>query len=326
MTHSATAALEMSARLCNFKLGDEVIVPDYTFPSSASAIALAGAKPVFVDVSKETLNIDWQAAEEAINPRTRAIMVVHYGGVPADMDSLMKLASSRGLDIIEDAAQCFGSFSGESHLGSLGRFGAISFHGTKNIQAGEGGALLIRNESDFHKAEIMLEKGTNRSQFIRGEVDKYTWQMLGSSFLPSELTSAYLIPQIMEYREQTARRVNLWSYYKEELQTWANEHQAYVVAEEIGHLGNGHIFAVVFPSSDSASRFRAWMAANGIQVSGHYQPLHESPAGKLYGRSGGDLSQSRYAGEGLIRFPMHSLAQRRKELIVTTARRFPKNE
>lgn len=326
VTHSATAALEMSARLCNLKPGDEVIVPDYTFPSSASAIALTGAKPVFVDVSRDSLNIDARAAEDAISQKTKAVMVVHYGGVSADMESLLSLASANGLDIIEDAAQCFGVLHEGAHLGSLGRFGAISFHGTKNVQSGEGGALLVRDESDFEKAEIIHEKGTNRSQFFRGEVDKYTWQLLGSSFLPSELTSAYLIPQISDYQEKTRERVQLWKFYKEELRFWAAEQNAYVVSEEMGHLGNGHIFAIVFSKVESATRFRAWMAANGIQVVSHYQPLHLSPAGSKYGRSQGGFPHSIAAGEGLVRFPMHPAAQLQKEFIVKVAKEFSLDE
>lgn len=326
ITHSATAALEISARLCNLEPGDEVIVPDYTFPSSASAIALTGAKPVFVDVHRESLNIDVEAVENALTRNTKALMVVHYGGVSADLDSLLSLATSKRIDIIEDAAQCFGVFHKDAHLGSIGRFGAVSFHGTKNVQSGEGGALLVRDEFDFQKAEILREKGTDRSRFLRGEVDKYTWQMLGSSFLPSELTPAYLLPQIRNYQEQTRLRVQLWKFYRDELRVWAKEQDAYVVSEELGHLGNGHIFSLVFSKGATAQRFGAWMATNGIQVVSHYQPLHQSPAGIRYGRSSGKLPHSKLAGEGLIRFPMHSEAQIQKELIVEVAKGFSLDE
>lgn len=322
ITHSATAALEMAARLCGLKAGDEVIVPAYTFPTTASAIALTGATPVFVDVSRDTLNIDVLAAEGAITSRTRALMVVHYGGVPADVGALSSLAQANDFDIIEDAAQGFGVFHSGMHLGALGRFGAISFHGTKNVQAGEGGALLVRDPADFSKAEILLEKGTDRSKFLRGEVDKYTWQMLGSSFLPSELTTAYLVSQLPHYEGVNSQRLNLWQYYRDNLLDWAKGLSIHVVSQDMGHLGNGHIFALVFPSGNMAARFRKWMASNGIEVSTHYQPLHLSPAGLQYGRVSGSLKKALWAGEGLMRLPMHAEANKCRDKIVKIVREF----
>lgn len=312
----------MAARLCGLKAGDEVIVPAYTFPTTASAIALTGATPVFVDVSKDTLNVDVRAVEDAITPRTRAIMVVHYGGVPADVDALASLAQANDFDILEDAAQGFGVFNSGMHLGTLGRFGAISFHGTKNVQAGEGGALLVRDRADFGIAEILLEKGTNRSRFLRGEVDKYTWQMLGSSFLPSELTAAYLVSQLPNYESVNSQRLNLWQYYRDNLLDWARGRSIHVVAQDVGHLGNGHIFALVFPDGNMSARFRKWMSSNGIEVSTHYQPLHLSPAGLQYGRVSGSLKKALWAGEGLMRLPMHAEANKCRDKIVKIVREF----
>lgn len=319
LTHSCTAALEMGVRLLGIGPGDEVIVPDFTFSSSAAAIAIAGATPVFVDVSRESLNVDPEAVRLAITPKTRAIMVVHYGGVPADMAKLSEIAKEHELEIIEDAAQAFGVSLGSSHLGSLGRFGAISFHGTKNIQAGEGGALLIPHESDFRPAEILREKGTDRSAFIRGEVDKYTWREIGSSYLPSELTAAYLDAQLEEHQAFTLDRKFLWSFYKDSLGPSDLGSFCRVVATESGHLGNGHVFALVFKSLSLREQFTDWMRDKGIGLASHYVPLHQSPAGRKYGRTSGGLSNSIAAGQGLVRFPMHPLASEHRDFIIESA-------
>ncbi|MGF6754848.1 dTDP-4-amino-4,6-dideoxygalactose transaminase [Paraburkholderia sp. GAS42] len=304
LTHSCTAALEMAALLLELQPGDEVIMPSYTFVSTANAFALRGAIPVFVDIRPDTLNIDEQLVEDAITARTRAIVVVHYAGVACEMDTLLALANQYGLVVIEDAAQgVMSSYKGRA-LGALGQLGAYSFHETKNIISGEGGALLV-NRDDFRlQAEIIREKGTDRSRFFRGEVDKYTWQSIGSSFLPSELTAAFLCAQLEEAANLTARRVDLWNNY----------HALLVRLEEAGFLRrpiiptgcvhNGHMYYVILDRKVSRQRVLHSLKTAGIHAVFHYVPLHSAPAAQKLGRQQGQLNVTDDLASRLVRLPM----------------------
>lgn len=306
LTHSCTGALEMAALLCGLRPGDEVIMPSFTFVSTANAFALRGAVPVFVDIREDTLNLDESRIEAAITPRTRAIVPVHYAGVGCDMDAICAIAAERGLKIIEDAAQGFGSTWRGQALGTLGDYGTLSFHGTKNIVAGEGGALLTRSKQEGERAEVTREKGTDRSRFLRGEVDKYTWQELGSSYLPSDLTAAFLLAQFEHSASINARRVAAWSRY----------HAAFAGLEAAGKLRrpfipdaathNGHIYYLVFNDEQAKTRMHRALAQAGIQAASHYVSLHDSPAGKQYARASGALPVTDHVTRALLRLPMYA--------------------
>jgi len=304
LTPSGTAALEMAALLIDLREGDEVIMPSYTFSSTANAIVLRGATPVFVDIRRDTLNINEKLIEQAITDRTKAIVVVHYAGYGAQMDTIAALAQKHNLFIIEDAAQGIGaSFKGKP-LGTLGHLGAFSFHASKNIMAGEGGALLINDSSFIERAEIIREKGTNRSQFLRGDVDKYTWHEKGSSYLPSELTASLLLSQLDMLEKITENRLNLWSQY----------HSLLSALEEKGALKrpplspdcthNAHSYYILLNDHAQQKELLAFMKANGIQCTFHYVPLHSSPAGKKYGRSAGSLPVTNTIAETIVRLPL----------------------
>lgn len=304
LTHSCTAALEMAALLIDLQPGDEVIMPSYTFVSTANAFVLRGAVPVFVDIRSDTLNLDESLIEAAITPRTRAIVPVHYAGVGCEMDTIMRIASRHGLSVIEDAAQgLMASYKGRP-LGTIGEFGAYSFHETKNIISGEGGALLINQVSASAMAEIIWEKGTDRSRFFRGETDKYTWQHVGSSFLPGELVAAFLWAQIEEAESLTARRLAHWTHY----------HQAFASLEAEGRLRrpvvpeacrhNGHMYYLLLPDRQTRDRLMACLKQQGVNAIFHYIPLHSSPAGRRYGRADGDLPVTDQASACLLRLPM----------------------
>ncbi|MDP2144863.1 MAG: dTDP-4-amino-4,6-dideoxygalactose transaminase [Gallionella sp.] len=303
LTHSCTAALEMAAILCDLQPGDEVILPSYTFVSTANAFALRGAVPVFVDIRPDTLNIDERLIEAAITPKTRAIVPVHYAGVPCEMDTIMDIAQRHGLLVVEDAAQALLSTYKGRALGTIGHFGCLSFHETKNIISGEGGALLINDERFFERAEIIREKGTNRSQFFRGEVDKYTWVDIGSSYLPSELVSAFLYAQLERADEITAQRCHICSAYAEQL----------APLEQAGKLrlphfdadSNGHMFYMLLDSLASRSALIAHLKAQGIHPVFHYVPLHSSPAGRKFGRVSGSMQVTDELNERLLRLPLY---------------------
>lgn len=303
LTHSCTAALEMAAILCDLQPGDEVILPSYTFVSTANAFALRGAVPVFVDIREDTLNIDEKLIEAAITPRTRAIVPVHYAGVPCEMDMIMDIAQRHELLVVEDAAQALLSTYKGKALGTIGHFGCLSFHETKNIISGEGGALLINDERFFERAEIIREKGTNRSQFFRGEVDKYTWVDIGSSYLPSELVSAFLFAQLERADEITTQRCHICSAYTEQL----------AELEQAGKLrlprfdadSNGHMFYMLLDSLATRTALIAHLKAQGINPVFHYVPLHSSPAGRKYGRVSGDMQVTDDLSERLLRLPLH---------------------
>ena len=306
LTTSCTAALEMGVLILNLSPGDEVIMPSWTFASSANAVALRGAIPVFVDVQAGTLNIDVSKVEAAITGRTRAIMCVHYAGVACDMDGLNALSRQYGLVLIEDAAQAIGSTWRNEPLGGLGDLGAFSFHGTKNVSCGEGGALMVNDASLVLAAEVAWEKGTNRLSFLREEVDHYDWCALGSSYLPSEMTAALLAAQLRHAEMFNGHRVRAWDYYRSLLQ--APEFSSLTlsaVPPEAGH--NGHLFAVRFKSKSSRDAAHAYLLTNGIDVRLHYQPLHLAPAGLKYGRAAGELKVTEAAAETLLRLPIDAV-------------------
>lgn len=304
LTTSCTSALEMATLLAGLGPGDEVILPSFTFTSTANAVVLRGAVPVFVDVQRETLNVDPDAVAAAITPRTRAIVPVHYAGVACDMAPILDLASENDLVVIEDAAQGVLGYLDDRHLGTLGHLGAFSFHQTKNIQAGEGGALLVNDPALVERAEIVWEKGTNRAAFSRGEVDKYTWLDVGGSFQPSELVSAFLLAQLEAAEEITQRRLELWNAYHEALEPLekAGSLRRPVVPE--GRQHNAHIYYLITGSADEQKALlRAFDEAN-VRAVFHYIPLHSSPAGKKLGRTAGDLTVTEDLAYRLIRLPL----------------------
>lgn len=303
LTHSCTAALEMAAMLLDLEPGDEVIMPSYTFVSTANAFVLRGAVPVFVDIRPDTLNIDERLIEAAITPRTRAICVVHYAGVACEMDEILDIARRHGLRVVEDAAQAILSTYRDQPLGALGDFGALSFHETKNVIAGEGGALLCRDPETSERAEIIREKGTNRSRFFRGQVDKYTWVDIGSSFLPSELTAAFLAAQLEAAESITQRRLHIWSIYHE----WFGRHEnAGRVQRPFipGHCThNAHMYYLLLPSLEARQAFITALRTHAISAVFHYIPLHSSPAGRGFGRAHGALEVTDSISERLVRLP-----------------------
>jgi dTDP-4-amino-4,6-dideoxygalactose transaminase len=303
LAHSCTAALEMAAILCDIKYGDEVIMPSYTFVSTANAFVLRGGIPVFVDIRQDTLNIDESLIEAAVTPKTRVIVPVHYAGVPCEMDRIMAIAQKQNLLVVEDAAQALlSTYKGRS-LGGIGHFGCLSFHETKNIISGEGGALLINDERFAKRAEVVREKGTNRSQFFRGEVDKYTWVDIGSSYLPSELVSAFLFAQLEHAGEITARRCHICTAYTTQL---ASLQQAGKLRlPTFDRDSNGHMFYIILDNVDIRTRLIAYLKAQGIHPVFHYVPLHSSPAGRKYGRNGSTMSVTDNLSERLLRLPLH---------------------
>lgn len=304
LTHSCTAALEMAALLLRLRPGDEVILPSFTFVSTASAFALRGAVPVFVDIRADTLNIDERLIEAAITPRTKAICVVHYAGVSCEMDEILDIAQRHGLAVVEDAAQAIMSTYKGRPLGTIGDLGAFSFHETKNIISGEGGALLCRDDRFVEEAEIIREKGTNRSRFFRGQVDKYTWVDVGSSYLPGEITAAFLASQMEDATEITQRRLAIWDTYDQ----WAKTHEVSgrvrrpVVPAHCTH--NAHMYYMLLPSLDHRTRFIEGLRSRGVQAVFHYIPLHSSPAGMECGRTHGDLTVTDDTSDRLVRMPL----------------------
>lgn len=321
LTHSCTAALEMSALLADLQPGDEVIMPSFTFVSTANAFVLRGAVPVFVDIRPDTLNLDERLVEAAITSRTRAIVPVHYAGVPCEMDPLMEIAQRHQLLVIEDAAQALGSrYKGRS-AGAIGDLAALSFHETKNVIAGEGGALLVNNPRFAERAEIIREKGTNRSQFFRGQVDKYTWVDVGSSYLPSELIAAFLLAQFDEVQDITQRRLAIWSRYHEAFAAheMAERLRRPIVPAHIQH--NAHMYYVLLPSLERRTALIDQLKSRGVQAVFHYIPLHSAPAGRRHGRVGclsNELPVTSDISDRLLRLPLWlGLEERQGEVIDT---------
>ena len=303
LTQSCTAALEMSALLIDLAPGDEVIMPSFTFVSTANAFVLRGARPVFVDIRPDTLNIDERAVEAAITPCTKAIIVVHYAGVACEMDGLLAIAARHGLVVIEDAAHALMSRYKGRPLGGFGHLATFSFHETKNVISGEGGALVINDPRYVERAEIIWEKGTNRSQFSRGRVDKYTWMDIGSSFLPGELTAAFLWAQLEEAEAITARRLEVWNRYRQACTALeALGLRAPVIPAECDH--NAHLFYMLVPLAAQRNDILADLNARGVNAVFHYVPLHSSPAGQKYGRAAGSMRVTDDSSARLIRLPL----------------------
>jgi dTDP-4-amino-4,6-dideoxygalactose transaminase len=303
LTQSCTAALEMAALLIDLAPGDEVIMPSFTFVSTANAFVLRGARPVFVDIRSDTLNLDERQIEAAITPRTRAIVVVHYAGVACEMDAVMDIATRHGLIVIEDAAHALMSAYKGRPLGGFGNLATFSFHETKNVISGEGGALVINDARFVERAEIIWEKGTNRSQFARGRVDKYTWMDVGSSFLPGEMTAAFLWAQLEEADDITARRLDIWNRYRAAAPSLeALGLRTPVVPPECVH--NAHLFYVLLPSAAHRNDVLSDLNARGVNAVFHYVPLHSAPAGKQYGRAAGPMTVTDDCSSRLIRLPM----------------------
>lgn len=280
LTTSCTHALELTALLLDIEPGDEVILPSFTFVSTVNAYVLRGARPVFVDIRPDTLNLDERLLEAAITPQTRAIVVVHYAGVACDMDAICEIADRHGVPVIEDAAHALGGTYHGRQLGSIGTMATLSFHETKNAQCGEGGALLVNDRSLLERAEILREKGTNRSQFFRGQVDKYTWVDVGSSFLPSDLLAAFLFAQLEGFDQIQARRLVVWSTYATELAGWAAERGYALPFVPEGCVHPAHLFYVIMRDLDERQAFIRHMFERGVKTVFHYVPLHSSPAGR----------------------------------------------
>jgi len=315
---SCTHALELAALLADIGPGDEVIMPSYTFPSTANAFVLRGATPVFVDIRSDTCNLDESLIEAAITPRTRAIVPVHYAGVSCDMDAIMALADKYGLLVIEDAAQgMMASWHGRP-LGSIGHFGAYSFHATKNYTSGgEGGVLLVNDVRFVERAEIMREKGTNRSAFMRGQVDRYSWQEIGSSYVISEVQAACLGAQLQQAKHVNDVRRGLWNRYAEVFTDLERAGMFCLPKVPEGCHHNGHIFYLLMPSLAAREALIASLAERGVSALSHYQPLHSSPAGRRRGRFHGEDRHTSSISEGVVRLPIYySLEEDRQALVI----------
>ena len=304
LTHSCTAALEMAALLIEIKPGDEVIMPSFTFVSTANAVVLRGGTPVFVDIRPDTLNINEELIEAAITPRTKAVFPIHYAGIPAEMDPINELAARYNLFVVEDAAQALGSKYNDRSAGSFGHLAAFSFHETKNIIAGEGGALAINDLSLIERAEIIREKGTNRKRFFRGQVDKYTWVDLGSSFLPSELVAAFLFGQLEQIDAIQESRTKAWIGYDAILRQFHNRGLRTPIVPP-NCVGNSHLYYILMPTLDLRQELIARMKADGIITPFHYIPLHSSPAGARWSRTSGRLTHTEDLSARLVRLPLY---------------------
>ncbi|MDI9519092.1 MAG: dTDP-4-amino-4,6-dideoxygalactose transaminase [Erysipelotrichaceae bacterium] len=303
LTTSCTTATELSAILLNIKEGDEVICPSYTFVSSANPFVLRGAKIVFVDVRPDTMNIDENLIEDAITDKTKAIVVVHYAGVSCEMDKIMEISEKYNIPVVEDAAQgVMSTYKGKS-LGTIADYGCFSFHETKNYSMGEGGALLIRDEKNILRAEIIREKGTNRSQFFRGQVDKYTWQDVGSSMLPSDMLAAYLYAQLEKAEEINNNRLKSWNMYYELLSPLKDKIDLPVIPE--GCIHNAHMFYIKCKDIEERSKLIEFLKQNNILAVFHYIPLHSSPAGMKFGRFHGKDIYTTKESERLLRLPLY---------------------
>lgn len=323
LTTSCTHATELAALLADIKEGDEVILPSYTFVSTADAFVLRGAKAVFVDIRPDTMNIDETLIEDAVTKRTKAIAPVHYAGVGCEMDAIMEIAKRRHLMVVEDAAQgIMASYKGKP-LGTFGEFGCFSFHETKNFSMGEGGALLIRDEKYIEDAEILREKGTDRSKYYRGQVDKYRWQNYGSSYLPSDMNAAYLYAQLELAQEITQARMDRWNQYWELLKPLADAGKIELphIPEHCSH--NAHMFYIKAKDLEERSRLDAFLKEKGILPASHYVPLHSAPAGIKFGRFHGEDKYTTKEGERLLRLPMfYTLTADETEYIVNQVKAF----
>lgn len=323
LTTSGTSALDMAMLLCKFKAGDEVILPSYTFSSTATSVIVGGGVPVFVDIRPDTMNIDERKIEAAITERTKAIAVVHYAGVACEMDAIIDIAKRHNLKVIEDAAQAVMSTYKGKACGTIGDFGCYSFHETKNYSMGEGGALVINDSTYNERAEILREKGTNRSKFFRGQIDKYTWVDVGDSYLPSELNVAYLWAQFQRADEINANRLASWQRYYDafkELES-AGKIELPTVSPHCQH--NGHMFWLKLKDLDERTKFITYMRYKGIGCVFHYVPLHSAPADKKYCRLHGDDTYTTSESERLVRLPLYyGLTQKDSEYVIDAVKKF----
>ena len=324
LTHSCTGALEMAAILCDLAPGDEIIMPSFTFVSTANAFALRGAVPVFVDIRADTLNIDERLIEAAITPRTKAIAVVHYAGVACEMDAIAATARRHGLLVVEDAAQALLATYRNRNLGTIGQLGCISFHETKNLLSGEGGALLVNDERFAERAEIIREKGTNRSRFLRGEVDKYSWVDIGSSYLPSELVAAFLEAQFVHSDAVIARRRAVWQRYYAGLGELGAAHLIELPRRYYDdRRPNGHLFYVLTDTLATRLALAAHLRAQDILAVSHYVPLHSSPAGRQRGRASGSMKVTDDISDRLLRLPIYySISDAQVDTVIDALRGF----
>ena len=320
LTTSGTTALEMATLLCGLKKGDEVIDPSFTFSSTATAIVLTGATPVFVDIRPDTMNIDETKIEAAITDKTRAIMAVHYAGVACEMDTIMEIAARHNLKVIEDAAQGVMSYYKGRALGTIGDFGCFSFHETKNYSMGEGGALLIRHPEDNDSAEILREKGTNRARFFRGQVDKYTWVDYGSSYLPSDMNAAYLWAQLQEADLINDNRLAIWNTYAEAFAPLAASGRVEVPTIPAGCVHNAHMYYLKLRDLQDRTDFIQYLKDKGIVAVFHYIPLHSAPAGLKFGRFHGEDRYTTSESDRLVRLPLYyGLTQEDQQYVINTA-------
>ena len=304
LTNSCTAALEIAAILIDIKPGDEVIMPSYTFVSTANAFVLRGAIPIFIDVDENNLNINVQKIEKAITKKTKAIVPVHYAGNSCEMGKIKQIANTYGLYIIEDAAQCIMTFHNRKHIGNIGDLSTFSFHQTKNISCGEGGALVINNPNLVDRAEIIREKGTNRSQFLRKEINLYTWMDIGSSYLTSDVNAAFLLAQLEESKFITAKRLKIWKTYKESFSNLEKEGLINVQSISRNQDYNAHIFYFLLKNEISRDRFIKEMFNNDITCLSHYVPLHSSPFGKKISKTGNILKVTDSISKRIVRLPI----------------------
>jgi dTDP-4-amino-4,6-dideoxygalactose transaminase len=305
LTHSCTGALEMAALLAEVRSGDELIMPSFTFVSTANAFVLRGAVPVFVDIRPDTLNIDETKIEAAVTPRTKAICVVHYAGVACEMGVIGDIARAHGLWLIEDAAQAHCAYWHDKPLGSIGQLATLSFHETKNVISGEGGALIVNDPNFVDRAEVLWQKGTNRLKFNRGEIDKYSWVDIGSSFLPSELVAAFLWAQLQDGQAITEHRCKLWNRYLDKLRAAESEGLLRCPRPHAEHRHNGHIFYILVSNGDMRADFLRRVNARGVSAVSHYVPLHDAPAGRRYARTSGALLVTEDLAARLVRLPLH---------------------
>jgi dTDP-4-amino-4,6-dideoxygalactose transaminase len=319
LTTSCTHALEMSAILLDLKEGDEVIIPSFTFVSGVNAFVLRGAKPVFADIRPDTLNIDEQQIESLITPRTRAITPVHYAGVSCEMDAIMDIARRHGLEVVEDNAHgLFGTYRGRT-LGTFGRMATQSFHETKNVNCGEGGALVINDPALMERAEIIREKGTNRSRFFRGQVDKYTWVDIGSSYLPSDMLAAYLAGQLEKAEVIQSRRRRVWERYAAALMDWAKSHGVRMPFVPDHCAQPYHMFYMLFPALQDRQDAIAWLRRHDIYAVFHYLPLNASSMGAHFGAREGDCPVTENVSERLLRLPFfNSLGEDDQDRVIET--------
>jgi dTDP-4-amino-4,6-dideoxygalactose transaminase len=323
LTGSCTHALEMAALLLDIQPGDEVILPSFTFVSTANAFALRGARPVFVDIRPDTLNLNEELLEAAVSPRTKAIVPVHYAGVGCEMDRISEIAARYGLPVVEDNAHgLFARYKGR-HLGTFGCLATLSFHETKNFTCGEGGALIINGPRYIERGEIIREKGTNRKRFFRGQVDKYTWVDLGSSYLPSDILAAFLFAQLEARDQIQAARKRIWTTYYSELKDWAAEHNVQLPMVPTNCEQPYHLFYLLLPSPEKRAELMGWLKAHRILSVFHYQPLHTSEMGRRYGGNPGDCPVCESVADRLLRLPFYNgLTESDQQRVTETIRAF----